>query len=104
MIVRTLPALLCTLACATTLMYAQNSTSTRHTKTPSIAPSPNSLGVSSYTQDNVGERIFQQQCSRCHSVPESFSPRISGTVVRHMRVRASLSRQDEQDLLRFFNP
>ncbi len=51
-----------------------------------------------------GERVFQQQCSRCHAAPESFSPRISGTVVRHMRVRASLSQSDEQNLLRFLNP
>jgi cytochrome c5 len=51
-----------------------------------------------------GERVFQQQCSRCHAAPESFSPRISGTVVRHMRVRASLSQSDEQKLLRFLNP
>jgi cytochrome c5 len=51
-----------------------------------------------------GERIFQQNCSRCHAAPEGFSPRISGTIVRHMRVRASLSRRDEQELLRFLNP
>jgi cytochrome c5 len=51
-----------------------------------------------------GERVFQQNCSRCHSAPEGFSPSISGTVVRHMRVRASLSQHDEQELLRFFNP
>jgi cytochrome c5 len=51
-----------------------------------------------------GERIFAQNCSRCHAAPEGFSPSISGTVVRHMRVRASLSQHDEQELLRFFNP
>jgi cytochrome c5 len=51
-----------------------------------------------------GERIFQQQCSRCHNAPEGFSPRISGTIVRHMRVRASLSRHEEEELLRYFNP
>lgn len=51
-----------------------------------------------------GERVFQQNCSRCHAAPEGFSPRISGTVVRHMRVRASLSKHDEQELLRFLNP
>jgi hypothetical protein len=49
-------------------------------------------------------RIFQQNCSRCHNTPEGFSPRISGTIVRHMRVRASLSKHDEEELLRFFNP
>ena len=55
-------------------------------------------------QQNEGERIFQQNCSRCHNAPNGFSPRISGTIVRHMRVRASLSQHDEQELLRFFNP
>jgi len=51
-----------------------------------------------------GERIFQERCSSCHNAPDGFSPRISGTVVRHMRVRASLSRSEEEALLRFFNP
>jgi cytochrome c5 len=51
-----------------------------------------------------GERIFNQNCSRCHRTPEGFPPSISGTIVRHMRVRASLSQHDEQELLRFFNP
>lgn len=56
------------------------------------------------TRQRDGNEIFEQNCSRCHSTPEGFSPRISGTVVRHMRVRANLSREDEQALLRFFNP
>ena len=51
-----------------------------------------------------GQRIFEQNCSRCHWAPEGFSPRISGTIVHHMRVRASLSKHDQQELLRFFNP
>jgi cytochrome c5 len=55
-------------------------------------------------QEEEGTRVFQQNCSRCHNTPESFSPRISGTVVRHMRVRASLSKHDEEVLLRFLNP
>jgi hypothetical protein len=55
-------------------------------------------------QDDDGERIFKQNCSRCHNEPEGFSPRISGTIVRHMRVRASLSKHDEEQLLHFFNP
>ncbi len=55
-------------------------------------------------EQNPGERKFKQNCSRCHLAPESFSPRISGTIVRHMRIRASLSRQDERDILHFLNP
>lgn len=56
------------------------------------------------TPSSNGERVFQQNCARCHSAPEGFSPRISGTVVHHMRVRASLSQKDERELLRFLNP
>jgi cytochrome c5 len=56
------------------------------------------------TPGNDGERVFEQNCSRCHNAPEGFSPRISGTIVRHMRVRAGLSKEDEQALLRFLNP
>lgn len=51
-----------------------------------------------------GEKKFKQNCSRCHEAPESFSPRISGTIVRHMRVRASLSEKDAREILRFLNP
>jgi cytochrome c5 len=51
-----------------------------------------------------GQRVFDQNCSRCHTAPEGFSPNISGTIVRHMRVRASLSKEDEKALLRFLNP
>ncbi|WP_446742656.1 cytochrome c [Silvibacterium acidisoli] len=58
----------------------------------------------SHQDQDDGERIFEANCSRCHNAPEGFSPRISGTIVRHMRMRASLSAHDEQELLRFFNP
>jgi cytochrome c5 len=51
-----------------------------------------------------GERAFQANCSRCHNPPEQLSPRITGTVLRHMRVRALLSPQDERDILKFLAP
>lgn len=60
--------------------------------------------ASNNNKQSEGERIFMQNCSRCHTPPDGFSPHISGTIVRHMRVRASLSAHDEQELLRFFNP
>jgi cytochrome c5 len=53
---------------------------------------------------NPGERVFQANCGRCHNPPEQLSPRITGTVLRHMRVRALLSPQDERDLLKFLAP
>ncbi len=51
-----------------------------------------------------GERVFKQNCFRCHTEPEGFSPSIAGTIVRHMRVRASLSQSEEEQLLKFLNP
>jgi len=51
-----------------------------------------------------GERIFQQNCSRCHNAPETFPQSISGTIVRHMRMRANLSQREEQELLKYLNP
>ena len=53
---------------------------------------------------NPGERAFQANCGRCHNPPEQLSPRITGTVLRHMRERALLSPQDERDFLKFLNP
>lgn len=58
----------------------------------------------SHSPGDEGQRVFNQNCSRCHNAPEGFSPRISGMIVLHMRVRASLSQHDAQELLRFFNP
>ena len=58
----------------------------------------------SQQHEDEGTRIFNQNCSRCHNAPEGFSPRISGTIIQHMRVRASLSKHDEEELLRFLNP
>lgn len=53
--------------------------------------------------DSEGQRVFDQNCARCHQSPDGFSDHIAGTIVRHMRVRANLSRHDEQVLLKYFN-
>jgi cytochrome c5 len=71
---------------------------------PPQKPSAHPATQLSKQPQDEGTRIFQQNCSRCHNSPEVFSPRISGTVARHMRIRASLSKHDEEVLLRFFNP
>lgn len=72
---------------------------------PPIQPAANGVVRKEPAQpQSEGERVFQQNCYRCHNAPEGFSRRISGTIVRHMRVRASLSQHDEQELLKFLNP
>ena len=75
-----------------------------HPATTQAGKKPAAVTHASQQHQNEGDRIFQQNCSRCHNAPEGFSPRISGTIVRHMRVRASLSQHDAEELLRFFNP
>ncbi len=74
------------------LMYAAQTAQRKQTKSAATR------------SQSDGERIFAQNCSHCHTAPDGFPPQISGTVVRHMRVRASLSAADERALLRFFNP
>jgi mono/diheme cytochrome c family protein len=59
--------------------------------------------VSSPSED-PGERIFAVNCSRCHQAPMGLPPRITGTVIMHMRTRARLSRQDERSLLKYLAP
>lgn len=68
------------------------------------APKNSTVKNQAVRQQSAGERVFQQNCSRCHNAPEGFSPSISGTIVRHMRVRASLSQHEEEELLHFLNP
>lgn len=51
-----------------------------------------------------GQRVFEQNCSRCHNPPDGFPRSISMTVVRHMRVRASLSDEDMKALKKFLVP
>jgi len=71
---------------------------------PAQKPNQHPVAQASQKPQDEGTRILQQNCSRCHNHPEGFSPRISGTIVQHMHVRASLSKHDEEVLLRFFNP
>jgi mono/diheme cytochrome c family protein len=51
-----------------------------------------------------GQQVFNQNCFRCHRTPEGFSPRISASIARHMRVRAGLGDADYKALLQFLNP
>jgi cytochrome c5 len=51
-----------------------------------------------------GEKLFQTHCGRCHNAPESISPREARAVVRHMRVRATLTNEDERLILKFLAP
>jgi cytochrome c5 len=46
-----------------------------------------------------GERRFRANCGRCHAAPQKFPPRMMATVLRHMRVRATITAEDRQLIL-----
>ncbi len=51
-----------------------------------------------------GARLFAVNCGRCHRPPDQLSPKIAGSVLRHMRVRATLSQEDEKAILKYLAP
>ena len=54
-------------------------------------------GVHSFDADALrlqGEQRFRANCGRCHAAPQKFPPRMMATVLRHMRVRATITDQD----------
>lgn len=46
-----------------------------------------------------GEKRFRQNCGRCHVAPDKFPPRMMATVLRHMRVRATITDRDAKLIL-----
>jgi cytochrome c5 len=78
---------------------------TQEPNTPSASAKAGTINKQpAAASEDPGEKAFQANCSRCHNAPEQLSPRIAGTVTRHMRVRASLSAKDTQAILRYLAP
>ena len=46
-----------------------------------------------------GEKRFRANCNRCHAAPHKFPPRMMATMVRHMRVRATITDEDMRYIL-----
>jgi cytochrome c5 len=46
-----------------------------------------------------GEKRFHANCGRCHAAPSKFPPRMMATVLRHMRVRALVTAEDQRLIL-----
>jgi mono/diheme cytochrome c family protein len=82
------------------LAWAQASSSSQNAGHAVSPPAQHTMP----TATDRGERAFRANCGRCHNPPEQLSPRITGTVLRHMRERALLSPQDERDILKFLAP
>jgi mono/diheme cytochrome c family protein len=48
-----------------------------------------------------GEQRYRANCGRCHMAPHKFPPRMMATIVRHMRVRATITDEDMKFILRY---
>jgi mono/diheme cytochrome c family protein len=46
-----------------------------------------------------GEQRYHANCGRCHAAPQKFPPRMMVTIVRHMRVRATITDEDMRFVL-----
>ena len=100
---RKLLALTCMLPLATALAYGRSNAQPSATSTaPAAAASAPAKPV--HAAQDPGDRVYQANCARCHSAPEELSPRVTPTVVMHMRVRANLSAKDQQLLLKYLAP
>jgi cytochrome c5 len=49
----------------------------------------------------AGEQRYHANCGRCHAAPQKFPPRMMSTVLRHMRVRATIT-DDDRRLILFY--
>ena len=94
----------CTLWALLPLVAHSRTASTPAPQNHNSSHSPASRRPAAQEPASDGERVFNQNCARCHNAPQSFPPSITFAVVRHMRVRASLSAESEKALLQFMNP
>jgi hypothetical protein len=78
--------------CALTLvsfLYAAKSPGAKEAGTTTVVHStdPDTMRLQ-------GEQRFRANCGRCHAAPQKFPPRMMATVLRHMRVRATITDED----------
>jgi len=63
-------------------------------KKEAAAVSPVVHATDADTMRTQGEQRFRANCGRCHAAPQKFPPRAMATVLRHMRVRATITDED----------
>jgi mono/diheme cytochrome c family protein len=81
---------------------ADSSVSTSGADTaPSSASGPSKAIQKSAAARFEGEKRYRANCGRCHMAPHKFPPRMMATIERHMRVRATITDEDVQFILRY---
>jgi mono/diheme cytochrome c family protein len=75
------------------LLWVLHATAQSRTRAAAAAPA-------AYSREDAdamraeGEQRFHANCGRCHAAPQKFPPRMMATIVRHMRVRATITDED----------
>jgi mono/diheme cytochrome c family protein len=72
-----------------TLAGAEGPSAKKEATTPTVA---NSYDAGAMRVQ--GEQRYRANCGRCHAAPQKFPPRMMATVLRHMRVRATITDED----------
>jgi cytochrome c5 len=88
------------------LASAQDRQGAKPSASTAAAPSASPAAGPAPVKDDAAERIegekrFKANCGRCHMAPEKFSSRMMATILRHMRVRATLTDEDTRLILRY---
>ena len=47
------------------------------------------------------DEAYKNNCMRCHSAVRQYSPRMTATIVTHMRIRANLTAEETQAILQY---
>jgi cytochrome c5 len=84
-----IPVLMVTLLLALTAFAGSSSKKEASAPAPAVHSS-----VDPDTMRTLGEQRFRANCGRCHAAPQKFPPRAMATIVRHMRVRATITAED----------
>ena len=79
------------------LVYAAGAPTSNHSDSNPAILSQNSESADAMRVE--GERRFRANCGRCHNPPHKFPPRMMATIVRHMRVRATITDEDKRLIL-----
>jgi cytochrome c5 len=69
-------------------------TSTKSDSSKDSTATPTIQANNSDAMRVAGEQRFRTNCGRCHAAPQKFPPRMMKTVLRHMRVRATITDED----------
>ena len=93
--------LLISLTLASAMYAASAPRSAANASTSAVQKGPAQTELDPESLRLQGEQRFRANCGRCHSAPHKFPPRMMATIVRHMRVRATITDEDMKLILRY---